>query len=544
MQYVSLSKIPNQYPNAGNYTLFKEKTVLLNGVYPEKNKINFQLPEYSDITPIKGTTFRFVLAIAADDTDTNPRLFTSKPFYDDIKISYKVNNPYFPIQALTGNGSVVVIKLKEYFELFDKLEASEIEAPVNVTKNIFILDEEGEKAITEISAKEFELNEFRKQLDSINVEIAEIENDINDNLNGETRGRRRIRRRRASNLNETLDELKSQKNSLVPNIERLESEIKNTREGNTRTSLLSDKSLIDYEDLVRFVDYMCSKPVFSVQEIENGNVKSAELIGKWEGEWITKYKERAAGKTIEATFIDERIVPNVEEEEKPKTIAGKIIAAIEKIPVVGLVVKAAKAVGNFFKKLFSDKRLKTDLIKVGEIGGINIYKFKYKFDKSKIRIGVIAQELLNTEYSDVVSIDPETKYYVIDYDKLQQKIDIVGAIKKIESDINSKTKGFSNLIKSRILSNNVTPELDNLRAEDLQKAKDRKKIFGTRNIEYQTKNNLKFLLKNKKANKEFLDDEKSIIAQKKGLGVSKIDNEKTDLNDTILKRKFPKTKRS
>jgi len=77
MQYVSLSKLPNQYPTVKNYTLFKEKTVLFNGVYPEKNKINFQLPEFSDIIPIKETTFRFVLAVAADESDVNPRLFTS-----------------------------------------------------------------------------------------------------------------------------------------------------------------------------------------------------------------------------------------------------------------------------------------------------------------------------------------------------------------------------------------------------------------------------------------------------------------------------------
>jgi len=546
MQYVSLSKIPNQYPNAGNYTLFKEKTVLLNGVYPERNKINFQLPEYSDITPIRGTTFRFVLAVAADETDTNPRLFTSKPFYDDIKISYKVNNPYFPIQALTGNGSVVTIFLKQYFELFEKLETEEKDTPVNVTKNIFLIDEEGEKAITDISAKETELNQYKTSLDDINREIAEIENEINDNLNGQARGRRRIRRRRASNLNETLQELKAEKNSLTSNIERLDGEIKNTREGNTRTSLLSEKSLVDYEDIIRFVDYMCSPVTFSVQEIENGNVRAAELLGKWEGEWIDKSKRRAAGETIEATFIDERIVPAITEEEKPKTVAGKIIAAIEKIPVVGLVVKAAKAVGSFFKKLFSDERLKTDLVKVGEIDGINIYKFRYKFDKSKIRIGVIAQELLNTKYADVVSIDPETKYYVIDYDKLQQKIDIVGAINKIQQNLNSKTSGFSNLFKEKIFRKNYETELDNVRLDDLQKAKTNRKIFGTRNIEYQNENNFKFLLKNKKAAREVLSDEKNIISQQKGLGISNkiLNNQQGDLGDNVLKRKFPKTKRN
>lgn len=531
MQYVSLSKIPNQYPNVSKYTLFKEKTVLLNGVYPEKNKINFQLPEYSDIVPIKGTTFRFVLAIAADEKDTNPRLFTSKPFYDDIKIAYKVNNPYFPIQALTGNGSVVTIFLKEYFEIFQKMENLEIDTPVNVTKNIFLFDEKGDKGVAEISAKEAELQQLRIQLDDINKEIASIENEINDNITGDQRGGINIGRRRVRPLSEDVGDLNAQKNSIISNIERLDKEIKSAREGNARTSLLSEKTLIDYEDMVRFVDYMCSPATFSVQEIENGNVRAAELLGKWEGEWIDKSRRRAAGETIEATTIDERVVSNTneEEEDKPKTVVGKVIAAIEKVPVIGTVVKGIKAAVKWIGKLFSDERLKTDLVKVGEIGGINIYKFKYKFDKSKIRIGVIAQELLKTEYADAISIDPETQYYVVNYDKIQEKIDIVGAIKKIEQNINSKTGGFSNLFKAKILSKEVKSELDNVRKEDLEKAKNNRRIFGTRNIESQSKDNFLFKLKNKKAAKDDAQNIKSDM----------------DLGGTILKRKVPKsTKRT
>lgn len=529
MQYVSLSKLPNQYPNVSKYTLFQEKTVLLNGVYPEKNKINFKLPEYSDITPVRGTTFRFVLAIAADEKDTNPRLFTSKPFYDDIKIAYKVNNPYFPIQALTGNGSVVIIFLKEYFEIFQKMETLEIDTPVNVTKNIFLFDEKGDKNVAEISAKEAELQQLRNQLEEINKEISSIENEITDNLTGVERGGILSRRRRARTLSEDVTDLKTQKNTLESNIERLDKEIKNTREGNQRTSLLSEKTLIDYEDMVRFVDYMCSPASFSVQEIENGNVKAAELLGKWEGEWIDKSRRRAAGETIEATVIDERVVSKAtEDEDAPKTLVGKAIAAIEKVPVIGAVVKGVKAVVKWIGKLFSDERLKTDLVKVGEIGGINIYKFKYKFDKSKIRIGVIAQELLKTEYADAISVDPETKYYIVDYDKIQQKIDIVGAIKKIEQNINSKTGGFSNLFKSRIFAKEVKSELDNVRKEDLEKAKTNRKLFGTRNIESQKKDSFPFKLKNKKAASD---------------NIQPIESDK-DLGGFVLKRKGVKTKRN
>ena len=69
MQYVSLSKIPNRYPTVSNYKKFKEGVVELNGLYPERNKINFQLPKYEDITPIDNTSFRFVISVLADEKD-------------------------------------------------------------------------------------------------------------------------------------------------------------------------------------------------------------------------------------------------------------------------------------------------------------------------------------------------------------------------------------------------------------------------------------------------------------------------------------------
>jgi hypothetical protein len=562
MQYVSLSRIPNQYPTLkGNYTLFKDTTVLLNGVYPEKNKINFKLPEFKDITPIQNTTFRFVLAVTADEKDTNPRFFTSKPFYDDIKIAYKVNNPYFPIQALIGVGSIININLKEYFELFYKLETLEKDTPVNVTKNIFLLDEETEKKFVDLTQKEQQLSEYKTQLDEIEILITERENTIKQNLNGEVKGSRGVRKTRARRAEESLKKLNSDKEGLVILIDNLQKEVNDTKNANTSEGLLSDKSIIDYEELVKFVDYMVGPPTFSVQEIENGNVRTAEAIGKWEGEWIDKLKRRAAGETIEATVIDERIVPTATEEDRPKTLVGKAIAAIEKIPVVGTVVKAVKAVVKFIGKLFSDERLKTDIVKVGEISGINIYKFRYKFDRGKIRLGVIAQEVLKTQYKEFVSVDKETGYYVIDYNGLQQKIDIIGAMKTIQSNINLKTGGFSKLFKAKILRPEPVLEFDNINKiptdqsiikskilnenqldENLKNARVKKKLFGTININEQTVNSAKNLLKNRFAKKQFPNDSADGYIKEK-FGIKEKPDSNQDLGAFILKRKGPKTNR-
>jgi hypothetical protein len=162
MQYVSLSKIPNKYPTVNNYTKFKEGVVELSGLYPERNKINFQLPKYEDITPIDGTTFRFVISVLADEKDDNPKYFTSKTFYNDIKLAYRVGNPFFPIQALIGGGSVLTINLKQYFEIFEKFEKDEKDAPVDVVKNIFISD---------VSETNDNIDNFKTELADINKEI-------------------------------------------------------------------------------------------------------------------------------------------------------------------------------------------------------------------------------------------------------------------------------------------------------------------------------------------------------------------------------------
>jgi hypothetical protein len=176
MQYVSLSKIPNKYPTVNNYTKFKEGVVELSGLYPERNKINFQLPKYEDITPIDNTAFRFVISVLADENDTSPKFFTSKTFYNDIKLAYKVNNPFFPIQALIGNGSILTINIKQYFQIFEKMETEEKEAPVDVIKNIFITNTaETNESIESIKNEIISLDE---DINKINVDISEAETEL------------------------------------------------------------------------------------------------------------------------------------------------------------------------------------------------------------------------------------------------------------------------------------------------------------------------------------------------------------------------------
>lgn len=448
MQYVSLSRVPNRYPTISNYTKFKDDVVLLNGLYPERNKINFQLPKYEDIIPIDNTTFRFVISVIVDETDTNPKYFTSKTFYNDIKLAYRVGNPFFPIQALIGGGSVLTINLKQYFEIFDKFETDEKEAPVDVIKNIFIADTSNTSV--NIDTIKNELIEINKEIDVLNLKIAELVTEFDNqtyNPTDDTNERIQNRARRSINgetLPDQIDTLNIELNTLIVKRDKLNEDIKLATESNDN-SLLSDNSIIDYESLIKFIDFMVQPPKFELSGIETNNVIPAEQIGEWTGEYISAYKRRQAGEIIEATTIDARITPPKTEEKET------LIEKIGNLPVIKQVVGVVKAVGKFFKKLFSDSRLKTDIVKVGQIEDINIYKFKFKFDKSKTQIGVIAQELLNTKYADCITTDPSTGFYVVNYNILQQKIDIIGAIDKIQRDL-SNGRGLFAKIKNRIES--------------------------------------------------------------------------------------------
>ena len=454
MQYVSLSRVPNRYPSISNYTKFKEDVVILNGLYPERNRINYKLPKYDDIIPVDNTTFRFVISILVDENDTSPKYFTSKTFYSDIKLAYRVGNPFFPIQALIGNGSVLTLNLKQYFEIFDKFEKDEKDAPVDVIKNIFVSDT-SDTNINVDSIKN-ELIEVNKQIDELNLNIAGLETELDEQTNNPSNDiNEKIQNRaRRSRNNETvpdkIDNLKIELNTLTIKRDKLNEDIKLTIES-VDNSLLSDNSVIDYEALIKFIDFMVQPPKFELSGIETNNVLPAEQIGEWAGEYIGAYKRRQAGEFIQATTIDERITPPKSEDDEPKTAVGKVLQKIGNLPVIKQVVGVVKAVGKFFKKLFSDSRLKTDIVKVGQIEDINIYKFKFIYDKSKTQIGVIAQELLNTKYADCITTDPSTGFYIVNYNVLQQKIDIIGAIDKIQKDL-SNGKGLFAKIKNRIES--------------------------------------------------------------------------------------------
>jgi hypothetical protein len=86
------------------------------------------------------------------------------------------------------------------------------------------------------------------------------------------------------------------------------------------------------------------------------------------------------------------------------------------------IASVGTAIGSAFRSFFSDVRLKSDIELLGTYRDVNIYIYKYVWDKNTTHVGVMAQELLDSKYKDVVELD-DTGYYKVNYTKLSEHID-------------------------------------------------------------------------------------------------------------------------
>jgi hypothetical protein len=66
---------------------------------------------------------------------------------------------------------------------------------------------------------------------------------------------------------------------------------------------------------------------------------------------------------------------------------------------------------------YSDIRLKENVEFVETQCGLNIYSWNYKWDKNSTYHGVLAHELVGTQYSCALTLDP-AGYYMVDYNQL------------------------------------------------------------------------------------------------------------------------------
>jgi hypothetical protein len=129
---------------------FGEITIEKVGEFPEVGKIrlsgeysqNFvDFPKFGlNITPLSDISFRFILSIKKTIDDTNPTLFTSKTFYDELVNAYVENNPYFVANVIKQQAIVTVLydDLLKKIEQFRTIELNVGKVGVVVNKNLFV----------------------------------------------------------------------------------------------------------------------------------------------------------------------------------------------------------------------------------------------------------------------------------------------------------------------------------------------------------------------------------------------------------------------
>lgn len=430
MEYVKLDGLDNQYPSAESYGNINETTSVLNGLYPAKNKIAFKKPKLSDITPVTKTNFRFLISIT-NGKNSPAKLFTSQPYYDDLTDSFSKDNPYFLNKSL-DEPFILKIDISKLLEVASTLAKNEVRDEAEVTQNVFLKQQalitSNQNVLIEQKTKNTELI---KKRDNLRKDVNEKQKVLDKIFAFDIKKRKKAR--------EVL-----QAAQLLLTAAEKELEVSNAKvsSGTKKTLTLDDVKLNpDLVELVRYFDWVLTADNFSPASADTGGVKPANEIGSWK---INIYNPATVGEIDTSQYVDPALATN---EEKSGTAVGNFIRKIEKIPVIGTIVtgvkavvnvvgNAVKAVGNFFKKLFSDRRVKNNIVKIATIGDVNVYKFNYIWDIDKDEYGVIAQELLGTKYESAVFIDEETGLYKVDYEKLNEMVEIIPFINQLENSFN------------------------------------------------------------------------------------------------------------
>jgi len=431
MDYYKFEELENQYPDIQNYVKRNDTATLLQGIYT-KNKVEFKMPTTQYIKQVDGTSFRFILGI--QNADAPVTYYTSKPYFDDLKSAYSANNPYFYNTSLYKEFTVN-IDISQMIKLAKTLIEKELKDGAEVSENIFY------KQSALVQSNIPEQKNARNEYEELSKEKTKVENQLSDLKKpkfGTVERFTKKAKEQAILYKNTKFQLEAKLRELNTRIDFAQNQISVT---STTNIAVSNPSLeVDYINLVKFIDYCLTKEDFSPDTAETGGVKKASELGVWK---VKKYIPATASEKDFSSTSKSGKEGEGDLAQKDGTFVGNLIRKIEKIPVVGQIVsgvkavvnvvgKGIKAVGNFFKKLFSDKRVKENFTKIATIGDVNIYKFNYIWDKDTEQYGVIAQELLGTQYESAVFVDEESGLYKVDYEKLNEMIDLKSFIEQLD----------------------------------------------------------------------------------------------------------------
>jgi hypothetical protein len=141
---------------------------------------------------------------------------------------------------------------------------------------------------------------------------------------------------------------------------------------------------------------------------------------KTAGVGMTNFKPASQSKTLGGKTQDTRLLEKLDTMTALLSDISSVVGSRGALKNYLSSLKEDVDIGDSGFSLFnrSDKRSKNILRKIGvSESGVNIYLFTYKFDPTVVYQGVIAQELLNTEFEKAVRLD-KSGYYSVDYSKL------------------------------------------------------------------------------------------------------------------------------
>ena len=331
MEYNRLPKLINTYPQTSNYLTTGIDKSSLFGLYSDINKVDFNLASLENVTIVKDTNLRTIIAIYEDRNDETPQYYTSEIYHRDLEASKVEANPYF-LNASFEPSNIVSVYIKELIDSLDAYKDAELKLELNFIRNNFIFFNNSgittglPKKVFDIAAAVVEGNKSQSrntEIDSLDSSITKLENEISNVSNKIKRkglfGNRaeldyegeKISSNVLFNRGKQVDEIKNKLSDKLFRLKGRKKELENEKIESAFTKIVTqdlkkenvkidkvtflekikdrkikvskEKDLIEINGifvdcilLVKYIDWVLSEPALS--EIEDGGVINPTLL--------------------------------------------------------------------------------------------------------------------------------------------------------------------------------------------------------------------------------------------------------------------------
>ncbi len=138
MKYIRLPYLTNTYPQTGNYISTEPNKSALYGIYADVNKVQFNIPDLTQIRVVEDTRFRSIIAIYKDKADNTPKYYTSEFYSRDLDASKVEANPYI-LNYSIESAAIIKVYVNDIIQNIKKFREEELKLGVNFARNNFLL---------------------------------------------------------------------------------------------------------------------------------------------------------------------------------------------------------------------------------------------------------------------------------------------------------------------------------------------------------------------------------------------------------------------